>query len=87
MIGKERAISILEDIQGSLMSEDWKEKTLQTINLYIKGLEVATDEEIKKMINKYCEYTQKYGENGRKTIELGKRINRKVQKIYNRKSL
>lgn len=87
MIEKERAISILEDIESSLKSNNWKQETLQTINLYIKGLEVATDEEIKKTINKYCEYTQKYGENGRKTVELGKSINRKVQKIYNKKVL
>lgn len=87
MIEKERAIGILEDIQDSLMSSNWKEKTLQNINLYIRGLEVATDEEIKKMINKYCEYTQKYGENGRKTVALGKKIDRKAQKIYNKKVL
>jgi len=87
MIEKERAIGILEDIQDSLMSSNWKEKTLQTINLYIKGLEVATDEKIKKMVDKHCEYTRIYGENGRKTIALGKSINRKVQKIYNKKVL
>lgn len=87
MIEKERAIGILEDIQDSLMSSNWKEKTLQNINLYIRGLEVATDEEVKEMINKHCAYTQKYGENGRKTVALGRKIDKKVQKIYNRKVL
>lgn len=87
MIEKKRAIAILEDIQGSLMSDEWKEKTLQNINLYIKGVTIATDEKIKKMLDKYCAYTQKYGENGRKTVALCKKIDRKVQKIYNRKVL
>lgn len=87
MIQKERAIAILEDIQGSLMSDEWKEKTLQNINLYIKGLTIATDGKIKKMVDKHCAYTRKYGENGRKTVALGKSINRKVQKIYNKKVL
>ena len=87
MIQKERAIAILEDIQDSLMSDDWKEKTLQNINLYIKGLDIVTDKKIEKMVNKHCEYTKIYGENGRKTIRLGKKLDREVQEIYNRKFL
>ena len=87
MIEKQKAIRMLEEIESSLKSNNWKQETLKTINLYIKGLTIATDEEIKKMINKYCEYTQKYGENGRKTVALGKKIDRKAQKIYNKKVL
>lgn len=82
---KNVAILILQDIQLSLMDNNWKEKSLQTIELYKKGLEVATNEEIKKMIKIHYNHAKKYGNNHIKTIKLGKRINDKVQKIFNKK--
>lgn len=84
---KEVAIDILEDIQNSLMSSNWKQETLKILNHYIRGLEIATDEKIKKMVNKHCEYKKIYGENGRKTIYLSKKIDKEIQKIYNKKFL
>lgn len=87
MMEKQKAINILEDIESSLRSNNWKQETLKTINLYIRGLEVATDGKIKKMVDKYCAYTRIYEENGRKTVALGRKINKEVQKIYNRKVL
>lgn len=84
---KEVAIDILEDIQNSLMSSNWKQETLKILNHYIKGLEIATDEKIEKMLNKHCEYKKIYGENGRKTIYLSKKIDKEIQKIYNKKFL
>ena len=84
---KEVAIDILEDIQNSLMNSNWKQETLKILNHYIRGLEIAKDEKIKKMVNKHCEYKKIYGENGRKTIYLSKKIDKKIQKIYNKKFL
>lgn len=84
---KEVAIDILEDIQNSLMNSNWKQETLKILNHYIRGLEIATDEKIKKMVNKHCEYKKIYGENGRKTIYLSKKIDKEIQKIYNKKFL
>ena len=87
MIEKERAVNILEEVENSLMSDNWKQNTLKIINFYIKGLEIATDEKIKKMVNKHCEYKKIYGESGRKTIYLSKKIDKEIQKIYNKKFL
>lgn len=39
------------------------------------------------MVNKHCEYKKIYGENGRKTIYLSKKIDKEIQKIYNKKFL
>ena len=78
---------ILEDIQNSLMNSNWKQETLKILNHYIRGLEIATDEKIKKMVNKHCEYMKIYGKNGRKTIYLSKKIDKEIQKIYNKKFL
>ena len=57
MIEKEVAINILEDIERCLYDEDWKHKTLSSVEQYIKGLEIAVDEELKELIDKYkkCE--------------------------------
>lgn len=85
MMEKNVAISILEDINRSLMSNNWKENALSTIDLYKKGLEVATNEKIKRMINIHSKYIEKYGNNHIKTRKLGKKINDEVQKIYNKK--
>ena len=84
---KEVAIDIIKDIQNSIMNSNWKQETLKILNHYIRGLEIATDEKIKKMVNKHCEYKKIYGENGRKTIYLSKKIDKEIQKIYNKKFL
>lgn len=80
---KEVAIEILEDIQNSLMQENWKEESLRTIAIYRKGLEIATNTKIKNLIEKHREYIKNYGENDKKTIKIGKKIDEEVQKIYN----
>lgn len=81
---KNVAISILKDIQKTLMDNNWKEKSLQTIEIYEKGIEVATNEKIKKMINKHSQYIMLYGEADKKTIKLAKKIDKEMQKIYNK---
>ena len=80
---KEVAISILEDIENSLQKENWKEESLKNIAIYRKGLEIATNPKIKNLIDKHREYIKKYGENYKKTIKMGKKIDEEVQKIYN----
>lgn len=80
---KQVAINILEDIENSLQKENWKEESLKTIAIYRKGLEIATNLKIKNLIEKHREYIKKYGENDKKTIKIGKKIDEEVQKIYN----
>ena len=82
-MNKNEAINILEDIQSNLNQGDWKCKTLSTISQYKKGLLIATNDKIKKLVEKHKEYIKKYGENGKKTMALGKKIDEEVQKIYN----
>lgn len=50
MIEKHIAINILEDIQNSLMQKNWKEESLKNIDLYRKGLEIATSPKIKNLV-------------------------------------
>lgn len=82
-MNKNEAINILEDIQSCLNQDDWKCKTLSTISQYKKGLLIATNPKIKKLVEKYKEYITKYGENGKKTMALGKKIDEEIKKIYN----
>lgn len=80
---KQVAINILEDIQQSLQKDNWKEESLKTINIYRKGLKIATNPKVKNLIEKHKEYIEKYGENDRRTIKIGKKIDEELQKIYN----
>lgn len=82
-MNKNEAINILEDIQSCLKQDDWKCKTLSTISQYKKGLLIDTNPKIKKLVEKYKEYITKYGENGKKTIAVGKKIDEEIKKIYN----
>lgn len=82
-MNKNEAINILEDIQSCLNQDDWKCKTLSTISQYKKGLLIDTNPKIKKLVEKYKEYITKYGENGKKTIAVGKKIDEEIKKIYN----
>lgn len=79
---KEVAINILEDIQNSLIRENWKEESLKTITLYRKGLEVSTSTKIRKLIEKQKEYLEKYGESGKKTLQINKKIDDEIRRIY-----
>ena len=47
MIEKDVAINMLEDIEHSLNQENWKCRTLSTIQQYRKGLLIAKNEKIK----------------------------------------
>lgn len=54
---------------------------LETIDIYKKNLEIATNEKIKNLIEKQKKYMEKYGENDRKTINLNKKIDKEITKI------
>jgi len=45
---KEVAINILEELQDELNSADWKEKTLNTINLCRRKLEIEESSKLKR---------------------------------------
>lgn len=81
---KQVAITILEDIYSSLQEYDWKEKGLKTIDIYKKNLEIATNKKIQELIEKQNECVRKYGENGRKTIALNKKIDKEIARINNK---
>lgn len=80
---KQVAINILEDVIQSLIGDNAKRRGLSTVNQYIKGLEISTNEEIQTLINKQIEYRQQYGENHKKTLKLNKKIDEELRKIYN----
>ncbi len=78
------AISILEDIYEKLQdTKNPKEKGLLTISTYRKNLEIATNENLKKLIKKHTEYAKKYGEYDKKTLRLSKKIDKRMRKIFN----
>lgn len=80
---KQVAINILEDVIQSLIGDNAKCKGLSTVNQYIKGLEISTNEKIQTLINKQTEYRQHYGENHKRTLKLNKKIDEELRKIYN----
>ena len=79
---KQTAISILEDIQEALNKDDWQKETLKTIDIYERNLKVSTSAKIKKLIEQQKEYSKKYGENGRKTAQISKKIDEEIRKIF-----
>lgn len=83
MIEKQIALNILEDIQDSLMKENWKEEPLKTIDIYRKGLEIATNPKIKNLMEQYKKYKEIYGEEDKKTLKIAKKIDEETHKIYN----
>lgn len=84
MIEKDIAIDILEDIENSLYSDNWKHETLKTISIYMKNIEVSTNRKIKKLMRKHQKYMSTYGEDDKRTIKLVKKIDDEMLKIYNK---
>lgn len=81
---KEKAIEILEEIESQLNYKDWKEAE-KTVNTYIKNLEISTDDNIKKLIDKHKIYLEKYGEESMRTKMLAKKIDKELSAIYSKK--
>ncbi len=80
---KENALNILEDIRKSLNDNEGKEKALKTIEMYRKNIEITTNEKIQKLIKKQNEYYKKEGNNRKKIMNLNKKIDKELQKIFN----
>ena len=80
MIEKETAINILEDIERCLYDDEWKHKTLSSVEQYIKGLEIAVDKELKELIDKY----KKCEDNSDEAMLLADKINEKILSVYHR---
>ena len=59
-----------------------KRSGLKTISIYRKNLELSLDVKIQKLVKKQNEYIKKYGENGRKTIIVNKKIDKEIQNIF-----
>lgn len=58
-----------------------KKSGLKTIDIYQKNLKIATSRKIKILIEKQKAYIRKYGQNGKKTITLNRKIDREIKKI------
>ncbi len=76
---KQVAMEILQDIRNSLNNDT--EQALKTIEIYKRNLEIAENQKIRKLISKQQEYAKKYGENGRKTTKINKKIDKEIRKI------
>lgn len=81
---KDVAVSILEEIQDNLRSANWKQKTLKTIKLYEKNLEISSNEKIKALVDKYNRHLQAFGESDKRTMSLLKKIDKEIVKINNK---
>ncbi len=79
---REVAIAMLEDIEQSLNDKDWKNKSLKTIDLYKKNLEIAENKKLKKLIYKQKAYVKKYGEDDKRTVQLNKKIDNEMRRIF-----
>ena len=51
--------------------------------IYRKGLEIATNPKIKKLMEQYKKYKEIYGEEDKKTLKIAKKIDEETHKIYN----
>ena len=84
MIEKSEALSILQEISSQLTYDDWREAQ-KTVDTYIKNLEIATNEKIKKLIDKHTICREKYGEDSIITKFWARKINKELSAIYNQK--
>lgn len=84
MIEKETAIQILQEIESQLNYKDL-EQAEKTIDIYIKNLEISTNDKIQQLIDKHTKYREKYGEDNFKTKMLAKKIDKELSTIYNKK--
>lgn len=84
MIEKQKAIEILEEIEGKLNYKEWRLAKKDT-EYYIRNLEITENEKINNLITRYKKIRKLYGENSYKTKILAKKIDKKLLEIYNKK--
>ena len=80
---KQVAIDILEDIKQCIIEDNSGEKSLKTIDIYRKNLEISINPTIKNLIDKQKEIIAKYGEDDNRTIKINKQISNEMSKIFN----
>ena len=81
---KQVALEILENINSQLTYENWRNAE-DTVNLYIRYLEVVTDTKVKKLLEKYSKCYKEHGKESIKTKRLEKKIDKKLLALYNKK--
>lgn len=77
---KEIAIQILEDIKEGLYSENWKTRTLSTIKQYRKNLLIATNEDLKNLV----EDLKKYPDDSKEYEEIAVQMSNIMHAIFNK---
>lgn len=77
---KEIAIQILEDIKEGLYSENWKTRTLSTIKQYKKNLLIATNEDLKNLV----EDLKKYPDDSKEYEEIAVQMSNIMNAIFNK---
>ncbi|MBO5349690.1 MAG: hypothetical protein J6A89_07750 [Clostridia bacterium] len=77
---KEIAIQILEDIKEGLYSENWKTRTLSTIKQYRKNLLIATNEDLKNLV----EDLKKYPDDSKEYEEIAVQMSNIMNAIFNK---
>lgn len=76
----EIAIQILEDIKEGLYSENWKTRTLSTIKQYRKNLLIATNEDLKNLV----EDLKKYQDDSKEYEEIAVQMSNIMNAIFNK---
>lgn len=77
---KEIAIQILKDIKEGLYSENWKTRTLSTIKQYRKNLLIATNEDLKNLV----EDLKKYPDDSKEYEEIAVQMSNIMNAIFNK---
>ena len=77
---KEIAIQKLEDIKEGLYSENWKTRTLSTIKQYKKNLLIATNEDLKNLV----EDLKKYPDDSKEYEEIAVQMSNIMNAIFNK---
>lgn len=77
---KEIALQILEDIKEGLYSENWKTRTLSTIKQYKKNLLIATNEDLKNLV----EDLKKYPDDSKEYEEIAVQMSNIMNAIFNK---
>ena len=84
MIEKSEVLNILQDIELNLDNRNC-ERALKDVNIYIKNIELTTNEKIKNLFSMYEEYLQLYGKNHIKTMMIRKKLDKEFCKTFSRK--
>lgn len=82
MIEKDISLEILQDIQNILKTDNI-EKSLKTLDIYRKNLELSCNKDLAKLIEKQKNLINTYGENDNQVLKINKKIDKQIRKIFN----